>query len=29
MEVVYQHPWWTTLGVIIAFGFLSEIGRKK
>jgi hypothetical protein len=29
MHVIYAHPWWTTLWLVIIFGFISEIGRKR
>lgn len=29
MEILYEHPWWTTLWIVIIFGFLSEIGKKN
>lgn len=29
MEYLYLHPWWTTLWIVLIFGFLSEFGRTK
>lgn len=28
MEIIYMHPWWTTLWIVLIFGFLSEMGKK-
>lgn len=25
MDIIYSHPWWTTLWLVIIFGCLSEI----
>ncbi len=31
MEIFFEHPWWTTLWIVLIFGCLSEIkiGSRK
>lgn len=29
MNIVYAHPWLTTLWLIIIFGCISEIGKTR
>jgi hypothetical protein len=29
MEILFEHPWWTTIWIFLIFGFLSDGMKGK